>query len=443
MSRCAGCSTRLARGASFCPVCGRSAQTGPPALLIETDDGEPDEAGREVVLAPTRRSSQRWVAGALVVAIAAVVGVSVTSGGDDGKVASVTTRATPRTTRAARPATTSAAAEATAPASSTTTAKLPGLGPGPLLGEQTGLGLLVWSADGVYRVDLDASKLERTALRSADGDPDRTSIGLVLQSVEQGTRRLLAPGAARAATVSAESGTFLGEGPPGRLWFLDYASDEVRSEAIWYRDGTANRIDVPLPADVQMAVPDGLGGLVLQAPGSVFVMAAPDATPRRLAYGTLIWAGDGHALVAECSDELRCAPTVYDLRDGSSRNTPRGFVGGAFAFSALSPDGTHLFAVDAVGGGTELTAVGVGGGITRLGPIRTPCFSPSCNSAVVWSPDGRWLFWVSGDGDVSAWRVGLADPIVLSLAGRTSPRDQAALSGALVVDTMDRLRAFP
>lgn len=432
MSRCAACRTRLARGSSSCPACGRPVgPAGPPTLELEADGWAVDD-GAEVALAGGR-SSRRWAIGAAVVVLGAAVAASVVGTGPPDRRGAPTTTAAPATTTRPPRATTTRPTTAVAPAEP--------LAPpaGPLLGETTGLGLLLWAADGVFRLDLDAGTLVRTRLRSEDGDPDLTSVGLVFQALDGPARRLLRPGDERPATVSAASGPFVGEGPPGRLWFVDYVD---QGEAIWYRDGTANRIDVPIPAGASMTRPDGVGGLVVQAPGGVYALATPDAAPRRIASGQLLWWGYGRALVAECDDQLRCGATVYDLRSGEARTAPRGFVRGAFAFQAVSPDGTQLLALNDDPAQATLTAVGLGGGITRLGPIRSPCFIAECGGAVVWSPDGRWLFWVSGDEQVSAWRVGLADPIVVPVPPRAPARDTPALSGAIAVDTSLRLRGF-
>ena len=37
-------------------------------------------------------------------------------------------------------------------------------------------------------------------------------------------------------------------------------------------------------------------------------------------------------------------------------------------------------------------------------------------SDLAWSPDGHWLFWLGAD-QITTWKVGTADPVVLSGLG--------------------------
>lgn len=436
VNRCVRCSARLARGAAFCASCGHAiGGVHAAALLVETDGHAGSDGGHEVVLAPTR-SPRRWLAGGLVAALAAAIAVSVGAGGG-GRSTAPTTTARPKAGTTTSSSTSSASSPVTS-SPATTAAPLVG----PVLGDKTGLGLLVWAADGVFRLDLDTGAIERTRLRPLDGNPDLTSVGIVFHDVDTNRRRLLTPGAGEPVTISTTPGRYLGEGPPGRLWFADY---EPTSDgpSIWYQELGRTRIDVTVPAGAQDVRIDGLGGLVLQAPGGIYVQAAPGETPRRLSAGQLIWVGDGLVLEAACDDVLRCGPRLHDLRTGTARDAPRGFREGAFAFSSASPDGQQLLTVRAgVSDFYELATVDLAGRTTALGPTRSPCFSADCDGRPVWSPDGRWLFWVSGDDVVSAWRAGLAAPIAVSLASRSPPTDRTALTLALVVDDAERLRAF-
>ena len=86
----------------------------------------------------------------------------------------------------------------------------------------------------------------------------------------------------------------------------------------------------------------------------------------------------------------------------------------------LSPDGHHLAYVGGIGGPTapavEVMDLDTG---ARVVLDHTAALTASLQrrQGLVWSADGRWLFWVTADGTLRAWHVGDASPITVSGSG--------------------------
>jgi Tol biopolymer transport system component len=76
----------------------------------------------------------------------------------------------------------------------------------------------------------------------------------------------------------------------------------------------------------------------------------------------------------------------------------------------VSPDGRWLARVGR--GGSSLQVVDLSTGALR--DLVTE--GDGLVSDLAWSPDGHWLFWLGAD-QITTWKVGTADPVVLSGIG--------------------------
>lgn len=411
MTACASCGRRLARGSGFCASCGRAARGQAPDVVVELDGHGATTGGHDVVLAPARLS-RRWLAGGLVGALAAVVAASVASGGEG---ATVPTTSLAATTSIGTSSGTSSGIAAT------TAATIPArfaIGTGPLLGEPTGLALLLALGQRTYRVDLDAATVTLVDLGSSVYDLQLTPIGLMYRTGDGGLAQLRRAGGA--ATNLGDPVGYLGAGPAGRAWFVRYG-DGGNDPTFWYQDAGGRPTEFSLP--VGHGVPDGAGGLLLDAPGGTYRWVPGGGGPRRLSPGRLKLAGGGLALVDECDEAMQCADVLLDVGSGEHRPLPVPAPGTpAYTDGRISPDGRVLFVVhDIDTGAPSWSAVTLDGDTVPLGRLSTNCLSVGCTLAPQWSPDGRWVVWSPDQAALAAWRPGLAEPVRVTLPDGERP----------------------
>lgn len=432
MNACATCGHRLGRGDAFCSACGRAPGAGLD-LVVELD-GTPDAAGHEFVLAPHRRSHTRFV-GVVVVGLAtAALAVSLSTGSRDA--ATVPATATTATTGSGAAST---AVAMRAEASTTMVSTASPIGIGPLLGEPTGLGLLVVVGNGTFRIDLYAGMILPAGLRLDPLEFEITPLGL-LQRSSDGVSLWRAPG--RGEPRSLPKTSFLGVGPPQRLWFKQPEA-EPRGFTVWYEEAGVDRVDVDLPRGSEIVLPDGLGGLVIGALGGIYRWQPGDWTPRRFSVGSVLSAAGGFVLAAECDDDLGCGAVVHDLRTGTSRPAPIvPGLEGPYAYGQVARDGEVLLALRTENGDPSLVAVTMAGAVVDLGKARLGCLRSGCAAMPHWSPDGRWLFWVEDPTTIAAWRLGLDRPVEIRLpdAALASELHPGAIS--FDVDVLERVRSF-
>lgn len=400
MSACPSCGRRHSAGDAFCAACGRSLQGGEtPELTVELD------GAHEVVLARSASPRRGWAVAAAL-ALAAVVASVVVGGGDDGEAVTTTVPAA-TTSVGAGPATTSTSttdAPTTMPPSTTIS-----IGSAPLLGEPTGLGVLVRASDGdVHLVDLDAATVATQSIDERYTELRWSPVGMVARLADGGWR-ILASGA-ESIPLGPED-NYLGSDSTGRAWFRRNSRGAQEDLVAVRADPAATEtLDV---ADGRYAVPDGLGGLVIDAPSGVYRWT-DGAAVVRIADGRFEAAGGGVVVLGECDEAMRCRDVAADLRTGERTVLPDidGVARAGYGYGAVSPDGRAVIAVR----GTDQTmvAVGLDGTVIELGTSLTGCFSPACSGSD-WSPDGRWLVWQTPEGTISAWRAGLAAPVRLEL----------------------------
>ena len=410
--RCPRCSARLERDASFCTACG--APSG--RLEVEVDGPAAPADGHEVVFERPRRRG-RLVAGALLGAVAVAVVANALTGGGDATSSSTST-------------TTGSAARTVAGGSTTTVRQPVTIARGPLLGETTGLTLLVVGTQDVYRLELDTALL--TALPDSVPYDDVAPVRGGFLGWTQGAISLV-PSDGRPARRLVDGGQLLGEGPAGRQWFFDYqGSTLLRTiDAVDHAPETVNLTVEQGP--FYAAAADGLGGVVGPQPGGVFRWF-PGGASVAVAPGELMDARNGFALTRQCYPGPDCSVTVTDLRTARA-TIAAPYDGQRTRPARVSPDGRWLVLGQAGDDGRNAPSPSfvlhrVADGAEVTFPTDYTAISGSGlnqRSGVAWSSDGRWLFTVTGSRRISAWREGLAQPVTIDLP-------DAYLQGPLAVE---------
>jgi hypothetical protein len=355
-----------------CPACGRD----PELRLLEL--GAP---AHRPPSGPARPRPVNWRRWAPVAAVFVVLWSFLAfAGGDDDddgipieeadNEATSTTEAEdrPTTTRRRRPPTT------------TTTHVIPGA---PLLGEPTGLSLVVVTSAGRV-IDVDSGTVTRV------GVPVRgvTAAGLLVDEEfglatwpppydGSGSTTIIPPG--RASSVElvwvVDGGRLVwtiewsvGGGLPGsgpRASLLDLGGEVLGSFELPGQVGPGGATD---------------HGLVVSGPGGVYLVDAAGRADR-VSTGDLLDAGSGHIHVHTCDESLRCGIEVLDGRGRYVGSAP--LPVSPFGFGVSAPDGR----VAQVSYTDDGTAVGLNG----VTVYEDEGFDFSGQGALAWSPDGRWL----------------------------------------------------
>ena len=433
--RCAACGRRLGQRSSYCANCGAPRDEA-AATAVELDIADDGVPASEVRFAGGSNRRGRLVAGGAIVAAAAAIVVSVTAGGGAGRATPTSTTElstpTPTTTTTT---TTEAPTTVDGAATTTTTAGPVRIGDGPLLGEPTGLALVLPSAGDLYIVDLDAATAQ--LVRSAFAGPivDITPLGLVYRGSERPT--IWAPGASSAVSIgdSRNGGTFLGDDAAGHLWFQTYG--DTGQPSLLRLDSIDGR-PVSIAGAGLVDLPDGLGGLLTWSGGGLYRLDADGKSPKRLGTGDLLAVNNGHVLSRVCDAALRCRYEVLDVRTGATRAGPATQPDMRFG-AQVSPDGRWIveLATQSVAPGMpDLRAVALDGSRVDLGPLMNGCFGVYCPGGPEWAPKGGWLVWSRAPGEIAFWRPGLDAARVITI-----PIERRFDVGDVAVDTVERVRA--
>jgi hypothetical protein len=153
------------------------------------------------------------------------------------------------------------------------------------------------------------------------------------------------------------------------------------------------------------------GGLVLDSPDGVFLLDR-DGNARRVAPGSAVGAFGSSVVHRACEDDLRCSLYITDVETGARRQIAGGseIPPAGFAEQGVSPDGRLLFSFSYAESGAAVTLLDLEAGEVAFeaGPELA-----GAGGGAVWSPDGRWLFWLddgpdgdgSGGGGINALRA--------------------------------------
>jgi hypothetical protein len=406
-----------------CPACGRALSGD--VLQLEDDPYAAFAVGApaDPTVTTVERAPSRWrrdrtaiVAGLAVLAI--VAGLVVLSG--DG----ASEEATPATTRRASSTTASTRPDVPTTRAAPTTSPPPITGALRLLGEPTGLSMVVLTNSGLQIIDLDTA-----VTRPIDTPYAGTAWTVIARDgglVLAGDRVQYVPLAASEAP-QALAGTMNGTVLPGRagdrVWLVQWPHVPTGDVVIVEIDMTGTRTAGPFTVPSVSSLYAGDRGVVVSVAGGVYVLDG-NGQAQRVADGVAVGAGGTRVAVTDCGEDLDCRLSFLDLDSGRRDDVvmPLGVPVPLYAMSAFSPDGTQFaFMVD----DGRLFVVDRTGAVHAVPAASSPAQGPSSLS---WSPDGEWLFWhqprtvwaykVRGDQAVEAVRT---DRDVSAITVVTSP----------------------
>ncbi len=338
---------------------------------------------------------------AIVVCLVIVVVLVVAVGRSRDK-----TIAEPSTTSLFEPTTTTTDGSSTTTSTTSepeTTTTLPAVQVvGPLLPEKTGASLVAARIDGrLVHVDVDSGTITDLApgqrlrniyqilvlkdgvVLSGDRSPSFVTNGEVT-SLQRGVDQVLgSPDGSQIIGVSyseaaARVVSFLPSGEPGPP------------------------IDLPPQSDPVSLVP---GGLVLQSrAGGVYRFDLADGSTSKIADGTMVAIAGDRVASMTCDDTLKCSIGLGPL---GKRPQHQVAVPDSFSWyfaqggNALSPTRDLMAYETSVQGRIVVAVIDLDTGSVVLS-VNVSTGQQGSNSPLVWSPDGRWLFWVDV-GKVKAW----------------------------------------
>jgi hypothetical protein len=296
------------------------------------------------------------------------------------------------------------------PAPSSTTTTLAPI-PAELLGEATGIRLVVAGVDGTTLFDLDSGAVS-AAPGFANGNIIPVEGGAILGG-QGALATFMAPfdGEPRVLGLFRNS-TVLASAHAGRAWVVTSDPTTTAQEVAF--DGSVTVPPFPLPVGTYAAGAVD-GGLLVGLHGSMYVVDA-DHAPRALGAGEPVAASADTIAAVVCDDRVACSLTLIDVTSGARRVVSDVTVGRDVARASFSPDGDRLAVYDSVQGVAAPTLVDV-----RTG--STVALTNEANTyeirSLAWSPSGEWLFWLAGstvratrrDGGATFEIVRAAQPI--------------------------------
>jgi hypothetical protein len=138
---------------------------------------------------------------------------------------------------------------------------------------------------------------------------------------------------------------------------------------------------------------DQRGGVIVEAPGGSYSVNAGGA--QRLTPGRVLAVGVNHVLVKECDDSLHCTMALIERDTGIRSELPPELVDGDSVLGGVSPsiapDGRAIVVVDA----------GVASPMRRYVDLATGAsveMGVLGGESVGWTPDGRYVLALSGEG---------------------------------------------
>jgi hypothetical protein len=278
---------------------------------------------------------------------------------------------------------------------------------GPLLPDKTGASLVVARTDGrLVRVDVDSG----TITDLAPGQHLRNIYQLVVlkdgvvstgnQGARPGRPTFVANGEVSSLPVPIDQ--LLGSPDGIQVIGVSYTDTAAQAQSFTPGGSPGPTIKLPPGSDPVSLVP---GAIVLQArTGGVYRFDLAGGGTRKIADGTLIAIAGDRVASMTCDDTLKCSIGL-----GPLGKRPQHQVAVPDPFNSWYGQGGNALSPtrDLVAYETNVQgrlAIGVLDLDTGSVVLSTPQSTGQQNFLVplVWSPDGRWLFWVDL-GKVMAW----------------------------------------
>ncbi len=167
--------------------------------------------------------------------------------------------------------------------------------------------------------------------------------------------------------------------------------------------GASTGTRLELPANTWPSQVDPSGGLIVVAVGKTY--SVKKSSTEFIGTGELLGLSTDFAVVRDCDEQLRCGLFVIDRTTGSVREVgddqgDQEIVSslwgwGGAAGSSISPDGTScvVVVIDDVGPVMGLLDLSTGAFVPLGQGVNNPYVN---NPSVVWSSDGRFVFFLQG-----------------------------------------------
>lgn len=302
----------------------------------------------------------------------------------------------------------------------------------PLLGVRAGWELFARGPGVVIRIEPARGRVTTTELPLLGSDgPTSFVVGPygALIRPQDSVEGYLVPDGRPARTLAgafAQASQILPGPRWGEVWLVGEAG-AVRPIRLTRVDDTGQvlqSINPPLSGFVTGS--DGAGYLLMSGIGGVYDLR-PDGA-HRITSGSVLAVGPTRFLLAECDERYHCSRIVVDRTSGARRVIPGSGVEPFAPSGTISPDGRTAAILGSDRDGQQvLRLVDLATGAEQSPQVTVN--SDFSEQTLVWSPDGRWLFGVAGQGwlfalDPRTARLQLLDvtlPEMTQLAIRAVP----------------------
>ncbi len=302
----------------------------------------------------------------------------------------------------------------------------------PLLGVTASWELFGYGSGVLVQVQLARGRITRTAVPAVDSlgpvsfvvGPDQVAI----RPLDAVPGYLVPDGhPARSLSGALNHDGIVIPGPrPGTVWVQ--AGFQVTSLLLARLDGSTTGVSVRLPpGGPYLAASDGQGyALVSQASSGDLYDVRPGGF-HRIA-GSLAAVGPTRWLTVDCRSHHRCWYVLLDPATGVRRMLPGPAAQPNGPRGVIAPDGSAAAVVRVIGGQLTLRLINLASGADQR--ITAPMYQESLGvQALAWSPDSRWLFFITARGYLAAVNartervegLGVTLPPVSQIAIRNSP----------------------
>ena len=292
-------------------------------------------------------------------------------------------------------------------------------GRGPVLPESTGTVLYGLTQDGsLVRVDLDDGDVTWRNLQLSDAPSDHQLLAragaVVVAPANRQRPRLVADTLTGTVHEAPFDGPILFGPAPDELWLLSGRGDgDVYAAAQRVKlDGTPVGAELTLPPLFVLGS-DGAGAPLLWGVSGTYLVDPATSVWERVSEQRLAGWGAAAFVDLGCDAGFPCHWRVHDRLTGETRLLPEPVPDEAlrtFDRGRVSADGRWLARVGR--DGSSLQVVDLASGAIR----ELAAEADGVVSDLAWSPDGQWLFWLGAD-QITTWKVGTAEPVVLSGLG--------------------------